>query len=280
MELKYNWGNLSSREYVVLDIETTGFSPMKGGRIIEIGAVKLVDGEIVDVFSTFVNPELKIPKKITELTSITNEMVQDAPVIGKVLLDFKNFLGKSVVVAHNAPFDWDRFLVDAFSKVGVKVTNKVVDTKELSKITFTEKKKHNLKDMCSYLDIEMSNHHRAIDDAKMTAQAFLRFLEMYKDYIPTIVAEEDDVKVEETAKIDVKRVSYWEKANTKRILYQRLYITLFYNGTFGNIYFDIPSKCWYVKECKTEVNLSLVEKEVLKFLKLEDVDALCEFRNK
>lgn len=280
MENKYNWDVLSSNEFVVLDIETTGFSPAKGGRIIEIGAVKVVDGKVVDTFSTFVNPQLKIPKKITELTSITNEMVETAPVIGKVLLDFKEFLGDRVVVAHNALFDWNRFLVDAFAKVGVIVTNEVVDTKELSKITFVDCKKHNLKDMCGYLNIEMSNHHRAIDDAHMTAKAFLVFLDMHKQYIPQekkIALKEEVEKAK--SNITIKRVKYWEKANTKRILFQRLYVNLFCDGAFGNIYFDIPTKCWYVKECAKPVDLGLAEQKVLEFLKLDSVDALCEFRN-
>lgn len=275
----YDWEVLSSNEFVVLDIETTGFSPAKGSRIIEIGAVKIVDNKVVDEFSTFVNPQIKIPKKITEVTSITNEMVENAPVIGKALLDFHNFLGNAVVVAHNASFDWDRFLIDGFAKVGVKVNNKVVDTQDLSKITFTENKKHNLKDMCGYLGIEVENHHRAIDDAKMTAKALLKFLEIHKENIPdkkTIVKE---LIKEQESKITIKKVKYWQKANTKRILFQRLYINLFCDGAFGNVYFDIPTKCWYVKECAKPVDLGLVEKKVLEFLGFKNVDELCEFRN-
>lgn len=279
MKSIYNWEVLSSNEFVVLDIETTGFSPSKGGRIIEIGAVKVVDNKVVDEFSTFINPQMKIPKKITEITSITNEMVEDAPVIGKALLDFHKFLGNAVVVAHNSPFDWDRFLIDGFAKVGIKVDNKVVDTKELSKITFTEHKKHNLKDMCGYLEIEVENHHRAIDDAKMTSKAFLKFLDIHKENIPAKKVAVQELIKEQESKITIKRVKYWEKANTKRILFQRLYINLFCDGAFGNVYFDIPTKCWYVKECAKPVDLGLVEKKVLEFLKLNNVDELCEFRN-
>lgn len=279
MKNNYNWEVLATKEFVVLDIETTNFSPMKGGKIIEIGAVKIVEGKIVDTFSTFVNPQSKIPKKITEITTITDEMVQEAPVIGKVLLDFHNFLGDAVVVAHNAKFDWDRFLVFYFKKIGVMVDNEVVDTQELSKITFTEQKKHGLKDMCSYLNIKMLNHHRAIDDAKMTAEAFLAFLDIHKESIPKNFKRVDIPKKEVESNITIKRVKYWEKSNTKRILYQRLYVNLFCNGVFGNIYFDIPTKCWYVNEFKNAINLNTAEKKVLDFLKLNSVEELCNFRN-
>lgn len=275
---KYNWELLSPKEYVVLDIETTGFSPNKGGRIIEIGAVRVVKGQIVDTFSTFVNPEIKIPKKITELTGITNEMVKDAPVIGKVLIDFKKFIGNKTIVAHNAPFDWNRFLVDSFSKVGVIVENKVIDTKELSKLTFPNEKKHNLKDMCERLGLVNENHHRAINDAKVTAKAFIKFLDIHKEYIPIkkITLQED---VSDKANISIKRVKYWQKSNSKRILYQRQYVNLFYNGAFCNAYFDIPTKCWYIKDCNKPVDLNLVESKVLEYLKLDNPDALCQFRN-
>lgn len=276
----FDWGKLSVDEFVVLDIETTGLSPAKGARIIEIGAVKIKNGEIVDEFSTFINPELKIPAKITSLTGITNTMVEDAPVIGIVLDEFKDFIKNSVIVAHNSPFDWDRFLVNNFNKIGVIPENEVIDTKVLSKLTFPLNKKHTLADMCSYLDLEIENHHRAIFDAKITAKAFLKFLEIHKDKLPVKVENKVENKVEDDKpNIKVKRIKYWEKGNSKRILFQRIYVNLFYNGLFANIYFDIPSKCWYVKETEIPIDLKAIECEVLKKLKLSSVNELCDFRN-
>ena len=277
---KYDWGKLSAEEFVVLDIETTGLSPNKGARIIEIGAVKIKNGLIVDEFSTFVNPELKIPAKITSLTGITNDMVKDAPVIGIVLDEFKDFIGSAVIVAHNSPFDWDRFLVNGFNKIGVIPGNEVIDTKVLSKLTFPSNKNHTLADMCSYLDLEMENHHRAIFDAKITAKAFLKFLDIHKDKLLVKAKKTVENKDEnDKPNINVKRIKYWEKGNSKRILFQRIYVNLFYNVLFANVFFDIPSKCWYVKEAETAIDLKAIEVEVLKKLKLSSVNELCDFRN-
>lgn len=97
-------GQVLRDSYVVFDIETTGFSPVKN-RIIEIGAVKVVEGKIVDRFSTFVNPRVPIPFRIEQLTSINDEMVMDAPGIEEVLPEFLKFCEGTIFVAHNANFD-------------------------------------------------------------------------------------------------------------------------------------------------------------------------------
>lgn len=101
-----NWQQMNDEYFTVADIETTGFSPDKGGRIIEIGAVKIdKNGNIVDRFSEFINPGMKISKKITEITSITNEMVADAEYAGRVVSRFWDFINGTTVVFHNAAFD-------------------------------------------------------------------------------------------------------------------------------------------------------------------------------
>ncbi|MGX9757654.1 3'-5' exonuclease [Clostridioides difficile] len=271
---------LNYNEFVVVDIETTAFSIQKGGRILEIGAVKIKDGEIVDNFSTLVNPELKIPKKITELTKITNEMVKDAPYIGNVLQRFNEFISDSVIVAHNASFDWDRFLKPALATIGIKSNHKVMDTVSLSKFTFPDKKKHTLIDLCSYLEVTLEKNHRAIDDAIATAKCFLKLKALNADKLNDNLQVKffDEINYDESIEncksIVIKRVKYWEKNKMKR-----LYVNFLSGVNRGEAYFNILTKTWHIKKFDLQIDVNLINKEVLKFLDLENIDDLCKYRN-
>lgn len=154
-------------EYVVFDLETTGFSS-KNDKIIEIGAVKLKGGEIVDSFSSFVDPEMMIPYKITELTSITQNMVDGKPKISEVLPKFIEFVGDAVLVAHNAAFDVG-FIKKNLADMGMELKNPVMDTVPLARYLYPELKKVKLNQVANHLGISLDNHHRAVDDAKATA---------------------------------------------------------------------------------------------------------------
>ncbi|MDU7964634.1 MAG: exonuclease domain-containing protein, partial [Clostridium perfringens] len=147
-------------EYVVFDIETTGFSS-KNDKIIEIGAVKLKDGEIVDSFSTFVDPKVNIPYKITELTSITQNMVNGQPTIDEVLPKFMEFVGDSVLVAHNAAFDVG-FIKKNLMDMGKTLKNPVMDTVPLARYLYPDLKKVKLNLVAKHLGISLENHHRAV----------------------------------------------------------------------------------------------------------------------
>lgn len=155
-------------EYVVFDIETTGFSS-KNDKIIEIGAVKLKGGEIVDSFSAFVDPKVNIPYKITELTSITQNMVNGQPTIDEVLPKFMDFVGESVLVAHNASFDVG-FIKKNLADMGKTLKNPVMDTVPLARYLYPDLKKVKLNIVAKHLGISLENHHRAVDDAKATAE--------------------------------------------------------------------------------------------------------------
>ncbi|KJF26020.1 DNA polymerase III PolC [Clostridium aceticum] len=166
-------------EYIVFDIETTGLSN-KNDRITEIGAVKIKNKQIVDRFSTLVNPQATIPQKIIELTGITNEMVQEAPSIEEVLPSFLNFVGGSCLVAHNADFDMGFIRVNA-KKLGCDLSSPVVDTLKLSRVLLTQLKRHKLNVVAKELGIPLENHHRAVEDAEATAKVFIKFIEMMQD---------------------------------------------------------------------------------------------------
>ena len=173
--------------YIVFDIETTGFSSIRD-RIIEIGAVKVVNGEIVDRFSTFVNPERPIPFEITNLTSITDQMVMEYPTIETILPQFLEFVGGGVLVAHNAGFDVG-FIEQNCRNQAIEQKFTYVDTVALARILLPTLSKYKLNIVAKALGISLENHHRAVDDAGATAEIFVKFVEMLRDRNVTTLKE-------------------------------------------------------------------------------------------
>ncbi|MBE5867896.1 MAG: PolC-type DNA polymerase III [Lachnospiraceae bacterium] len=171
--------SLGEETYVVFDIETTGFSPVKN-RIIEIGAVKVSGGKIVDTYSTFVNPKVPIPFEIEKLTGISDHMVLDAPEIEEVLPRFLDFCRDCVLVAHNAGFDMS-FIIENARRLGYPSEFTYVDTVGISRMLLEDQSKHTLDAVAKTLGISLENHHRAVDDAQCTAWIFLKFQEMLAD---------------------------------------------------------------------------------------------------
>ena len=165
--------------YVVFDIETTGFSPLSD-RIIEIGAVKVVNGTITDKFSTFVNPDIPIPFRIEQLTSINDSMVLPAPKIDKVLPDFLKFCEGCALVAHNASFDVS-FIAHNAEELGLPFDPTVLDTVTLARILLPQLNRYKLDTVAKALNVSLENHHRAVDDAGATAEIFVAFLKMLKE---------------------------------------------------------------------------------------------------
>ena len=163
-------------EYIVFDIETTGLSQKKN-KIIEIGAVKVKDGEEIDRFSEFINPEEPIPYSIEQLTSITDEMVMHAPTIDVILPKFLEFCGDDIVVAHNAAFDTG-FIKKNARDLGMKFDNTIMDTMTLSHVLLPELGKFTLDRVCKALNVKNEHHHRAVDDANATAKIFVKLYEM------------------------------------------------------------------------------------------------------
>ncbi len=187
--------------YVVFDLETTGFSS-KNDKIIEIGAVKIKEGSIVDRFSEFVNPEMRIPYNITELTSITDEMVENAETIEKILPKFLEFCKDSVIVAHNAGFDVG-FIKKNARDIGKEFDYPVLDTVPLSRYLYPELKKVKLNIVAKHLGVSLENHHRAVDDAKCTGDILLKCFEKIKEEKNINTLKE--LNEEFLANIDIKK---------------------------------------------------------------------------
>ncbi|ACL69537.1 PolC-type DNA polymerase III [Halothermothrix orenii] len=172
--------SLESATFVVFDLETTGLNKFKN-EIIEIGAVKVKSGKVIDEFSSFVKPGESIPNKITELTGITNEMVSRAPDIEGVIGDFLEFIDGSILVAHNADFDYG-FLQVALKKTGQgDISYPVLDTLTLSRALLPDLSNHKLNTLARHLNVRLDNHHRAVEDARATSEIFINFLSNIKN---------------------------------------------------------------------------------------------------
>lgn len=165
--------------YVVFDLETTGFSSAKD-KIIEIGAVKVENGEITDKYSTFVNPKIPIPFRITQLTSITDEMVMESPEIETILPQFLKFVGDAVLVAHNASFDVS-FIEENCRRQGIEPDFTSVDTVGLARVLLPTLSKFKLNVVAKALNISQEHHHRAVDDARVTAEIYVKFIQMLEE---------------------------------------------------------------------------------------------------
>lgn len=165
--------------FVVFDLETTGFSPIYN-KIIEIGAVKVENGHVVDSFSEFVNPEVPIPFKIENLTGITDSMVIDAKTIEDVLPRFLEFCEGCIMVAHNADFDMS-FIEENAERLGIEVEKTVADTVSLARVLLPTLNRYKLDTVAKALGVSLQNHHRAVDDARCTSDIFMKFIEMLKE---------------------------------------------------------------------------------------------------
>lgn len=166
---------LAEDTYVVFDVETTGLSAVYD-TIIELAAVKVRDGDIIDRFESFANPHHRLSATTINLTGITDDMVENAPEIAEVLERFSNWAEDAVLVAHNATFDMG-FLNVGYKKMGLeKAKNPVIDTLELGRFLYPELKNHRLNTLAKKFDIELTQHHRAIYDAEATGYLLMKML--------------------------------------------------------------------------------------------------------
>ena len=177
--VSFSKGQSIDTTYCVLDLETTGFS-FRTEKITEVGIMKVKNGEVIDEFSCFVNPEKTIPQRVVEVTNITDDMVKDAETIDKVMPKILEFVGDSVLVAHNADFDIG-FLKYNANELGLSLENTYLDTLRLAKDLFPDYKKYKLGKIAENLGIKVEVAHRALDDVDTTVKVLNVMLKMLKD---------------------------------------------------------------------------------------------------
>lgn len=262
---------LNANEFVVFDTETTGLGPaLPYGKIIEIGAVKIRDGEIVDSFSEFINPEMKIPKKIVELTHITDEMVCDSDTTFPVLTRFKEFCGKAVLVAHNSSFDMSflKFWLQQKSMT-MDTDDVVIDTLAIDKYLFPDSVNHKLGTIAERFSIVQEAAHRAVDDARVTAIAFLKM----KDLLKNEIAEHNYCYCCTKNVINLETLKYRrfgdfiKPGDKKKAGINRLYVNLYYpdDSLYCTVFYDRNRKEWFNKDIPEnyEIDFTELEKQVL-----------------
>lgn len=164
------------RSFVCLDFETTGLSGTRDA-VTEIGAVKVLEGEVVQRFSTLVNPGRPIPPRVVSLTGISNDMVEDYPRIQELLPVFLGFLGELPLVAHNAKFDC-KFLERDLERMGRTIDNPVADTLQQARLRCPGLPSYKLGYLTGYFSIPLSDAHRAWCDAEATARLYLKLQEL------------------------------------------------------------------------------------------------------
>ncbi len=197
--------------YSVLDLETTGFSA-KNEKITEVGIMKIQNGEIIDKFSCFVNPEKHIPERVTEVTNITDDMVKDAETIDKVFPKIIDFIKDTVLVAHNAGFDMG-FLKQNAKILGYEFNYTYLDTLSLAKQLFPEYKRYKLEKIATNLGFKVEVAHRALDDVDTTVKVFNVMLEMLKEKGVKFVDDIDQLAGSEEYKKEA-----FKKLNTYHII--------------------------------------------------------------
>ena len=162
--------------FVVFDIETTGLDSLSN-EIIEIGALKVKDGKVVDTFDHLIKPSHPINDFITNLTGITNEMVETAETIEEVLTQFINFIGDNILMGHNVNFDIN-FVYDHAEKYNNHILNNdFIDTLRLARKLLPELSHHRLSDLADYYNIDKTGHHRALKDVEMTLEVYNHLVE-------------------------------------------------------------------------------------------------------
>ena len=166
---------LGEAPYVVFDVETTGSAAGKGGAITEFGALKLVRGEVVDQFSTLVDPGRPIDPFVVRLTGITDRMVSDAPSISEVMPRFEEFVEGCVLVGHNVHFDCS-FVTAA--RGGTPLPNEVLDTLKLARCLVPGLKRYRLSSLVSHFGVRQAPNHRALSDAAATTEVFRKLLKL------------------------------------------------------------------------------------------------------
>lgn len=172
----------TNEELIAVDLEMTGLQ-VKTDRILEIGAVRIVNGAIQDRFQTFVNPHRKIDARITELTGIVSEMVEDAPEAEDALRMFLEFAGDAPFLGHNVIFDYG-FLKQCAVNHNIPLERNALDTLKIARKVLQEPEKKSLEALCGYFHIDREHAHRAVDDAKATAELFLLLRQKYQEQEP------------------------------------------------------------------------------------------------
>lgn len=171
---------MENKKYIVLDLETTWLSKYKH-QITEIAAIKFDGEKIIDTYQTLINPQRNIPSGITRLTWITNDMVENAPVISEILPDFLNFIQDDILVAHNSSFDYWFLSENIYKHHEFWIENPVICTRKLTSRLIPQLPRKNLWSICEYMNLTNDQAHRAMSDTAVTVDVFKNLLKLLEN---------------------------------------------------------------------------------------------------
>ncbi len=269
---------------VVFDIETSGLQgPDKGGKILEIAAVKILPLENyskVSEFRTYVNHlDFKVPKKITELTGISDKTISNAPYYSKVLYDFYEFIKDgSILVAHNGEkFDWGRFLKPLMNKYGYYPDNVLLDTLFLSKKAFPGLKSYSLSNLVKEFSIEINEDllHTAYEDTIATSELFRIILQKKLDVSFTYDMMKPSIEVQPL----VKSFRLWTKKDENSGAYlRRIYTRVFYENMEGTVAFNLENETpsLYNSGIDKNIDLEYIKNKIKKQFYVKELTELCQ----
>lgn len=282
---------LSYDKFIALDTESTGFQPNENfSLLLEIGAVKCVNGEIIDRFDELINPGIKIPKKITELTGITNEMVKDKDNYIEVLNRFRKWCDddKYIFIMHNATHDL-KFLNYFGEKCNIEFNDPYIDTQWLAKNILSKgywqklntrvNENYKLATLALFYNIVDKNHHRADNDAELTMKVFFKLRQTAFKKEPSLIIKQfwryptKKVENKELIIANILSVSPWDKK-------KRIYVTLSRKqdgeSIFATVYYDFNFNCWGIKQSGFPIaTFKDLEKTIKKQYQIEDMDFDC-----
>lgn len=253
---------LQADEVVVFDLETTGFSVEKHAEIIEVGAVclNLETGKAIRGFHRFIKPQNGIiPKRIQTLTGITPAMIQGEAYLEDVMPEFYQFIGDCPVVAHNARFDWFRFVQPYMMRVGRIVTNEVICTLELSKLLHSTMERHSLAELCAYYGHPIAGHHNAYTDAKYTASLCMKMRnEMLRSGFECANSVQVNILPSEVGFANMREMKV-KRICPYRYKDKRLGTAIFCTTSFGTLYYNTSRRCWGFQNMTVPKNVDITD---------------------
>ncbi|WIF95103.1 3'-5' exonuclease [Caminicella sporogenes] len=257
--IKVNELNFSKQifnEFVALDLETTGLNPAKD-KIVEIAAIKYKDNQEIDRMHSLINPCIDIPNKITKINGINNDMVKNSPKIEEILPDFINFIGDLPIVVHNARFDINFLNANMFN-FNMNVTNPIIDTLQISREIFKNLPNYKLETIKDYLKINLSSH-RALDDAKVAAEIYLRYCKIKTEYYKKLndSFSEEELKCYEL----VKNILIKNNRDIKYLRYSRTGKYFDVNALYNIFRIKLNGKKKYIISKKSIEQLKLINPE-------------------
>lgn len=270
---------LGNRDYIVLDRESTGFQPnVNYSKITELSAIKIHDGEIIEEFDELIDPEMPIPPKIVEITQITDEMVKGKRKWPEVIRDFVDFCGDALIVGQNI---WtDIKFIDYFAQlIGLSFEPKSVDTMVLAKYVekrdnpYHEKYSYKLEPLAKRFGIEHENFHRSMDDVLVTAALYQLLINSMRSEVRSVQQVEvgtpfdqwikKDKKEKIAPEFEIRSARKWTK-DIKGTHYERLYVKLYSNGNYGDVFYDFVRQQWCVKQCDFPLpDFDVIQKKVM-----------------